>query len=441
MKKKSSIQCLISVMFIGMITKIISMSSRILSSRELGVSAVSIYSLVNPIFVFLITIASFSLPTAIATLISKHPEKGKKVFLTCLMITMAINLVIIALLLAGAEWIARSLLHNADTIPSLYLLCIVVPLTSVSSLVKGYYLGRQEMILTSTSSLIEECSRLLSVICLGGLFVHFSDSVKATFFVLVMIIGEIIQTTYLIFTSGSYYIRNIAKLTGFFEKENYIFPEVMQIGLPLTLSRLVTSFTFMLEPILITSLLTGQGMDGSQVTLEYGILSSYVTPMLMFPGFFSLAISNYLLPKLSSLIGKKRYAAGEKLFNRILLYTFLIGSAMSVIFFFFGGDLIRWIYRVDYGKEEIRRLAIPFVIYYIETPINISMHALNLSRHSFRSSLASSLLRLILLVVLSRYLSVFAVSAATLASCYLDVLLNYLMIHRVFKRNDEKAAQ
>ena len=38
-------------------------------SRELGLEAVSIYSLVNPIFVFLITVATFSLPTAIATLV------------------------------------------------------------------------------------------------------------------------------------------------------------------------------------------------------------------------------------------------------------------------------------------------------------------------------------------------------------------------------------
>ena len=92
MNKKSPLICLINIILLGMVTKIISMCSRIILSRSIGIDAVSIYSLVNPIFVFLITLSSFSLPTAISALISKYPEKGKKIFLTSLIILLLISL-------------------------------------------------------------------------------------------------------------------------------------------------------------------------------------------------------------------------------------------------------------------------------------------------------------------------------------------------------------
>lgn len=435
MNKKSPVACIVSVMFLGMLTKIISMASRIIMSRELGVEAVAIYSLVNPLFVFAITIATFSLPTVIATLVSRHPERAKKIFLTSLLIGIFFNVIFILIIVFAGKFIAIYLLHNVKTYPSIRLLALVVPLTTLSSIIKGYFMGKKELVLTSTSSLIEECSRLLSTLALAGFFVHLDSEIKATFFILVMIIGEIFQTTYLLLSSGRQYLKNIAKIQGIFYRENHVFPEVVSLSFPLTLSRLVTSFTFMIEPMILTAVLLSQGYSSEEITLNYGVLSSYVMPLLLFPGFFSLSIANYLLPNLSSLIAQNKYKEGRTLFNRLLLMTFFIGVVFSVAFFFWGDRMIALVYHVNYGKEEIKKLAIPFLIYYVETPVNIAMHALNQSKVAFKSSLLSSFVRISLLVVLSKYFGVFAVALSTLASCYLDVIINYLTVCHIFKRN------
>ena len=437
MNKKSSIYCISLVMILSMITKIISMASRIIMSRELGVEAVSLYSLVNPIFVFLITISTFSLPTTIATLVSKNPLKGKKIFITSLIIGIILNIFFIIIISFFSQYIAELLLHNYKTEPSIKLLALVVPLTTLSSIIKGYFMGKKELILTSESSLIEECSRLLSVILLIGFFKNFDDEIKSTFFILVMIIGEIIQTSYLILSSGKKYIKNICKLKDIFSSEDYIFNEVISLSLPLTLSRVVTSFSFMMEPIILTTLLFKQGYSSEEITLNYGILSSYVMPLLLFPGFFSLAVSNYLLPNLSSLIAKNKYSEGQKLFYKILIFTGILGLFFTLIFIFFGDKIIQIIYHVNYGNKEIKLLAFPFIIYYIETPINTAMHALNQSKIAFKSSLISSCVRVILLITLSKFFSYLSVAFSTLGACYLDVLINYLTINKLFKRNNK----
>lgn len=435
MNKNSSIHSIISIMFLSMITKIISMSTRIIMSRELGIDAVSIYSLINPIFVFFITLVTFSLPTTISTLISKYPLKTKKIFITSLLLTIIFNIIFIIILSFSYEYFALNILHNNQTIYSLKLLSIVVPLTTISSLIKGYYMGKKELILTSTSSLIEECSRLISTILLLEFFKNFNNSIKATFFILVLIIGEIIQTSYLLLSSGKKYLKNIKKLQLFDEK-NYIFNPILKLSFPMTLSRIVTSFSYMIEPILITNLLLLYGLDSETITLKYGILSSYVMPLLLFPGFFSLSIGNYLLPNLSSLISKNKIKEGKILFNKMLIISLILGIIFSLIFLFFGDKILQFIYHINDGGKEIKLLAIPFIIYYIETPINVTMHAINKTKTSFYSSLIASLIRIIFLIILSKYLSVFAIAIATLISCYFDVISNYLTIRFFFKRNN-----
>ena len=250
-----------------------------------------------------------------------------------------------------------------------------------------------------------------------------------------MIIGEIVQTTYLILSSNRKYIKNIRKMRDVLNKENHIFNEVLDISFPLTLSRLITSFTYMLEPIILTTILINLGQDAQNISIEYGIISSYVMPLLMMPSFFSLSISNYLLPNISSLAGSNKYKDAHLLFHRILLITFIIGLFISIIFFLFGGELLKLIYNVDLGKNEIKTLSIPFVIYYIEGPINITMHALNLSKHAFKSSIICSVTRIVMMILLLNKFGVIASTYATLISCFLDVIINYLTIVNTFKRN------
>ena len=116
----------------------------------------------------------------------------------------------------------------------------------------------------------------------------------------------------------------------------------------------------------------------------------------------------------------------------------MIGLFFSLIFLFFGDEILMLVYQVPFGGKEIKLLSLPFIIFYLETPINISMNALDLSSTAFKSSLISSSIRIILLIILSKYLGVFSVALAMLGSIYLDVIINYVHIHLFFKRNNKK---
>ena len=436
MNKKLTISPIITIIILASITKIVSMASRIILNRELGLEAVSIFSLINPLFVFAITLATFSLPTVLSTLIAKHPNNAKKIFLSSLLIAITLNTIFVVMILLFSRLIAQNLLHNLDTIYCIKLLAIVVPLTTISSIIKGYYMGKNEIILTSESSLIEELARFISAILLINFFNNFNSSIKATFFVLVMIIGEIIQTTYLLLSSGTKYMKNMAKIKGIFEIDKNSISQVLNLSFPLTTSRIITSFTYMLEPIIITSLIVYYNKNSNDLMLSYGVISSYVLPLLLFPGFFSNAISNNLLPNISKSIENKEFKKSKRTFNNSLLICFIIGLFFSFIFLLFGDYLLYKIYHIKQGLNEIKWLSLPFIIYYIESPINITMHALNKSKEAFKSSLIAAVARIIILLITFKTFNINALCIATLVSCYLDVIINYIHIKLFFKRNN-----
>ena len=72
MNKKNQFVLLIEVLLIAMFAKLLSLSTKIIMTRELGVEAMSLFSLVNPLILLLLTLSSLSLQNSIGSIIAKN---------------------------------------------------------------------------------------------------------------------------------------------------------------------------------------------------------------------------------------------------------------------------------------------------------------------------------------------------------------------------------
>ena len=191
---------------------------------------------------------------------------------------------------------------------------------SLSAIIKGFFLGLNEIELTSTSTIMEEVGRIIFIICFLNFFVDKGANYGSFGAMIGVCVGEIFQTLYMvIFNDKKLYLR-VNELLAF-EKEDCLYESknIVRLSLPLTLSRLVGSTTYFVESIIVSNLLLKYGMTTLEITHDYGILSGYVMPMLLMPGFFATAFANYLLPKLSTFISKKKFKSAQKLFKKLLL--------------------------------------------------------------------------------------------------------------------------
>ena len=104
-----------------------------------------------------------------------------------------------------------------------------------------------------------------------------------------------------------------------------IIKEILNISIPTTSVRLISSVGFFLEPIILTSTLLATGFSSNYITLEYGIINSYIIPLLSIPSFFSISIASALLPNITKAYTKKRYNEFNKKLIKLLILSVIVG--------------------------------------------------------------------------------------------------------------------
>lgn len=441
MKKNKVIRTLLSLILFGFLGKGLSMIARILMTRELGTEAMSIYTLANPAMVLIITLAQMGLPTAIATLISKKPEKSKKIFVSGLFISLFISIALMISTILIAPYLAHNVLKNADVTMTIYGLALLIPLVSLSSLLKGYFVGHNLVKLTAISSIAEELTRILFILIFLHSFTKKGPQYASFGAMMGVCIGEIFQSLYLVFQSERKLYKRVQEVFDLRQiKPLEEIPGILSLSFPITLSRIIGSLTYFFEPIIVTNLLTKYGVSATKITLDYGILNGYAMPILMLPGFFALALANFLLPNMSSAIGKKNYRHAHQLFYMILFASIGIGLAMAIVLEWKGNEILRLLYRTDEGAMYVKWLAFPFILYYVETPIGNAMHALGLTKKAFLSTILSCTVRIISLVLFTKHYQIRAVAISTLLAILTNVVLNLFHVLRAFSFHHKETA-
>ena len=437
MNKKNISFHLISILAIGVSAKCISLISRMILTRFLGQEAIGIYSLVNPILVLILTLSSFSLPTAVATLISKGEGKAKTIIYSAFTIVVLLSLFLMFLLLLLSDLISNEILFNSKTKACIIASLFIIPLTSISAIIKGYFLGSNEIELASYSQVFEEAGRLLFILLCSYLFTNASVEAKASFAVFALGVGEIFQISSMLFFCKRTYK---SKLCAFIKTKNIPFQsnELIKISFPLTIAKLIGSLTYCLEPIIFTHLMSNNSFSSSYIAIEYGIINSYVMPLLLIPSFISLSLSNYLLPNIGKCMKEKNYTKARTILLKILIISLTIGIIISCIFMFFGETILNIVYGEEIGLSYLRKITFFFIIYYIETPIITALSVCSLSSKSLFSTIVSSIIRIISLIIFIPRFHVMGIAISTLLSIYVDVSLNIFFLNAFFKRNNVK---
>lgn len=436
MDKKNQFIIMLQVILIGGLAKMMSLLTKIIMTRELGLEAMSLFSLVNPLILLLLTLSSLSLQNAIGSLISKNPEKKIHILKSALIITIVISAFLMISLLILSRFISNYLFNNPNIYPSIIASIFIIPLTSISSIIKGYFLGIGELKLSSFSQIFEECGRLLFLIIILSLLSNLDSSIKSSIAIFSLCVGEIFQITYLLVF---YKNTNFSKFKRFFQiktiSENY-YSDILKISIPLTLSRLVGSLTYFLEPIIFTMIMGSLGFDNNTIAIHYGILNSYALPLLLLPGFISLTLSNLLIPNLGKNIRLNNYNACYKYLLKITFICFLIGLSISIFFYFTSDYLTTLIYGQNYGSNIIKKYSFFFVIYYIETPLITAMTIFNLNKKAFSSTVISSICRILLMFYFIPIYKIDGLCISIIVSTYVDVFLNIIHLLIFFKRNN-----
>lgn len=395
--KNNFIKSTIILIIGGFITKILGMLIKIVLTRTITTKGIGIYSLVLPTFNLFITLCSLGLPVAISKLVSERKRNNQKLVLTSVPVMMGFNLLLIILLIFIAPFLSNNLLHNKDTYYPILAIGLTLPFICISSIIKGYFFGREQMFPTTLSNIVEQLIRLFLTVTLIKYLMTYSLMIAITGVVLINIFSEGLSIVVLLWFLPKN--KKIYLSDFYFDKD--ILKNLFDISIPTTGSRLIGSITYFFEPIILTFALKNIGYNSEFITMEYGIINGYVYPLLLLPSFFTMAISNALLPVVSNSYNRGIIKYTKYKIKQAILISLIIGVPCTLLFMTIPEYFLKLIYNTTDGINYIKFIAPVFLLHYVQGPLTTSMQAMNLAKEAMTGTFIGAIIRIISLFLLS----------------------------------------
>lgn len=423
--KSKFIKSTIILIIGGFITKILAMVIKIVLTRTIGSNGISLYMLVLPTFNLFITLCNLGVPTAITKLVAEKRKSSKKIIIPTTFIILIYNIFLILILFFIAKILSVNLLHNTDTYYPILAIGLTLPFIAISSIIKGYFFGKEKVFPCSLSNIIEQLVRLLLTATLINKMMKYSLVIAVTSVVLINIFSETSSIVILLL----FLPKEKIKKEDFY-KDNNILKEIFNISIPTSASRLIGSIVYFLEPIILTNILRYVGYSKDFITLEYGIINGYVYPLLLLPSFFTLAISSAILPVVSNSYANHNYSYTKKKINQAIFFSLLIGIPATLIFIFIPQIPLKLVYNTTLGLKYIKITAPFFILHYVQAPLTSSLNGMGYSKEAMKGTLYGGIAKILSLII-------FSILKIGLFSLIISSIINILVvtIHHLYHVN------
>ena len=409
----------------GIITKILGFIIRIIYTRIVGPEIIGLYSLVTPTYSLLITIATLALPTTISKLVAENKHNTQKIIFTSSILITLINLIVIIFMLFSAKFIANNLLHEERCYLLIIAMTFTFPIISISSIIKGYYYGKQNMIPNVVSNVIEQIIRGILIYLFVPIIMEKSEILAACSLFLFSFIEELVS----IFINLLFLPKNLKIKKYNFIPDKYTLKNILNISIPTVSSRIIGNIGYFFEPIILKNLLLFSGYSNNYILIEYGAYNAYTITILTVPSFFITAISSSLIPEISKHYLNNKYKLVKKRLKEALLFALLIGIPYSILLIIFGKNILNAIYSTTLGLNYIKILAPIFPLFYIEAILISFLQALDKAKITMRITIIGVIVKLITLAIASLlHIGMYSLIIAEIINILLVVSLNIYYI-------------
>ena len=404
----------------GLITKLLGFAIRIIYTRMVGSDAINLYSLVMPTYSLLLTIATLSLPVVISKLISEHKTKSIKILSSATAITLILNIIVIVIIYFTKDFIATTLLHDERCSVLLMSMALTFPFVSLSSVLKGYFYGKQKMGPHTISNVIEQIVRIILIFLIIPSLVNKGIVYSVMGLILISIASELASIfTFLVFLPKKFKITKED-----LKPDMKTAKEILNISIPTVSGRLVGNIGFFFEPIILTNILLFAGYSMDFILNEYGAYNAYTISLLSMPSFFIAAISSSLLPEISKYFYHKNYIMVKRRLKQAMILSFIVGLIFSSFIYLFREPLLSTLYNTTKGSEYIEVLAPFFVLFYLEGPLQSVLQAVGKAKTTMFITMVAVITKLVTMAILSLcHIGMYSLVIAEIIDIFIIVIL------------------
>ena len=382
----------------SLITKALGFVIRIIFTRVIGKDGINLYSLIMPTYMLFITIATCGLPLAISALTARGKTLFRKLFINITPFIIIISIILMILVYYLSPIISIKLLKNNDAELIIRSLIFIIPFVTISSILRGYYFGKEKMMVYNKASIIEQLIRLLIILIVLPKVIKYGTTYALFIFLVLGAIPEI--------SSIIIFLKNAPQTRFRFEKPIFnldITKEILSLGIPSTMGKMIGSLLYFIEPIIIIFFLSKAGYSNSFILNEYGTFNAYVIPLLMIPSFIVMSLSTALIPEISRAYVKRDYNYIKRKVYKSLLLCLILGLVSNMFVFLFSKELLSFIYNTNEGIIYIRVLAPVFILFNLEGPLSSALSSIDKPKEALKASFIGALIKTISIILLASF--------------------------------------
>ena len=341
---------------------------------------------------------------------------------------LILNFILIILIIFISPFISNTLLNEPRTKLLIMASALVLPFISISSIIRGYFFGKQKMFPHTLSNIIEQIIKLGLILIIIPFLLKKSLVLALTGLILLNIISEIVSIIVFLF----FIPKNFCIQKKDIKPDSATIKEVLKISLPSVSSRFIGNIGFFFEPIILTNVLLFTGYSSSYIIKEYGIYNAYSIPLLLLPSFFIMAISSALVPEISKYYERRNLKMVKRRYHQALLISLIIGGIFNIIISMYGPFLLQAIYNTSEGMEYIRFLSPFFLLFYLEGPLVSMLQALNKASASMKITFYGVIIKLAIIAFVSLFhVGIYGLVISEIVNIIFVVYLNFKEIRKV----------
>lgn len=345
------------------------------NKQGFGDTGNAIFSAGFQVYTLLLAISSIGVPNAIAQLTSSKLAVGDnkgayRIFKVAISIFGVIGFVGSSILFLFADKIANTYLGIPEAELTIVALSPSVFMVAISSVLRGYFNGREKISVTANSQSIEQVIKTMITVVMVEIFSIISNENTV-----VMVSGAAIATTVSTFFSFiylySFYLKNKKDIwkdvvtSSFKEKESVrkIIKNILYLSVPIAITALLSAASRTIDAFSIVNIIS-KYMDAEEAKFQYGILTGKVEGLVVLPYSFNIAFATTLIPTISASQARGEMDKAIKRIRFSILATILISLPCTAVLFSYAEPILKLLFPNAYlGKMmlQICSLNIVFV--------------------------------------------------------------------------------
>lgn len=407
MSKQTFLQGTLILILAGMITRLLGFVNRIVIARLMGEEGIGLYMMALPTLFLIIALTQLGLPVAISKRVAEAEAKNdrvkvKKILIVSLIITSISSVIFTTGMVIAAPFIATTLLTDGRTLYPLLAISPIVPIVAISSVLKGYFQGKQNMKPQSYALIIEQVIRITCVAIFIKLLLPFGIEYAAAGAMFSVILGEFISLLYMIHMfKRKKLIKIRTRFFSYLKSSKDTLRELFSIALPSTGSRMIGSISHFLEPIIVANSLAIAGISSSIATKQYGELTGFVLPLLFLPSFITQSLSIALVPSIAEAEATLNNKLIHYRIHQAIRISFASGAIATIVLSLFSIPILTYMYGTANASKFLILMAPFFILLYIQAPLQAALQALDLARAAMWNSLIGAAIKLTVMFFLA----------------------------------------